>query len=263
LTTLQTAISNAEKQFEGIVMAQQQGQRPDQSKSQMLSKATTFVSALSDFFAAFKNVTSQLPSLKNALSAANKPENNRPLSELIGDDTDKFEQLISTQIQKSGGGVINAVKRFFTGGGAESPIKVMQEFGLGPAQLANEMMSMTPQKMNSFLQGTSGVQTFKLDQQPQTQPSGTKPAEQSITSAQTAASNPTQPTAQTQPAQQSTTTTGASQRPDPATAQQRDVNIQKAVRNRNAFNTQALSTLSNEEIATDLHSIAKALGVKL
>jgi hypothetical protein len=265
ITSLQTAVANAEKQFESVVMAQQQGQKPDATKSQMLSKATTFVGALSQFFNTFKSITAQLPSMKNALTNANTPENNKPLQDILGADAEKFGQLIATQLQKSGGGILNTIKRFFTGGGTENPTQVMQQFGLGANVLANDMLALTPQQMNAFIQSTSAVQPFQLSQsagQQQT-PSGTKPAEQSISAQQSQATQPTQQTQQSQPTQQSTATTGASQRPDPATAGQRDVAIQRAVRNRNAFNTQQLSTLSNEEIATDLHALAKALGIKL
>lgn len=264
IQALQTAIANAEKQFEGIVMAQQQGQKPDANKSQMLSKATTFVSALSQFFNTFKSVTAQLPSMKTALANANTPENNKPLRDILGNDAQNFSQLITTQIQKSGGGALAAIKRFFTGGGTQQPAAVMAEFGLPPAQLAEEMLGLTPQQMNAFIQGTSGVQPYQLSQTPaQGQPSATKPAEQAIDAQQSQATQPTQSTQQTQPSQASTATTGASQRPDPATAQQRDVAIQRAVRNRNAFNTQQLSTLSNEEVANDIKAIVKALGIKL
>jgi hypothetical protein len=220
---------------------------------------------LSQFFNTFKSITAQLPSMKNALTNANTPENNKPLQDILGADAEKFGQLIATQLQKSGGGILNTIKRFFTGGGTENPTQVMQQFGLGANVLANDMLALTPQQMNAFIQSTSAVQPFQLSQsagQQQT-PSGTKPAEQSISAQQSQATQPTQQTQQSQPAQQSTATTGASQRPDPATAGQRDVAIQRAVRNRNAFNTQQLSTLSNEEIATDLHALAKALGIKL
>lgn len=266
VASLQNAITNAEKQFESIVMSQAQGQKPDQTKSQMLSKATTFVGALSQFMNTFKSITAQLPSMKSALTAANNPANNKPLRDILGADAQKFGQLITTQLQKSGGGILNTIKRFFTGGGTENPTKVLQDFGLAPDQLANDLLGMTPQQMNSFIQTSSGVQPFQIAQtagQQQQAAAGTKPTEQSISAAGTQATNPTQPSAQTQPAQQTTATTGASQRPDAGAAQQRDVSIQRAVRNRNAFNTQVLSTLSNEEVANDLRQIAKALGIKL
>jgi cell division septation protein DedD len=182
---------------------------------------------------------------------------------LLGNDAEKFGQLITTQIQKSGGGILNTVKRFLSGGGTDNPTQIMQQFGLDANQLTNELLALTPQQMTSFIQQTSGIQPFKFSAPASEQPNGTKPAEQTISAAGTQNTASSQPTQETKPAQASTTTTGASEKPTPDKAQQRDVAIQRAVKNRNAFNTQQLSALSNEEVANDLKAIANSLGIKL
>lgn len=262
LPSLQTAVANAEKQFESVVISQQQGQKPDATKSQLISKATAFVGIMSQFFTTFKNITAQLSSVKAALANANN-ENGKSLKDLLGNDAEKFGQLITTQIQKSGGGILNTVKRFLSGGGTDNPAQIMQQFGLDANQLTNELLALTPQQMTSFIQQTSGIQPFKFSAPAGEQPNGTKPAEQTISAAGTQNTTSSQPTQETKPAQASTTTTGASEKPTPDKAQQRDVAIQRAVKNRNAFNTQQLSALSNEEVANDLKAIANSLGIKL
>ena len=269
LTSLQSAVANAEKQFTDIVMAQQQGQKVDGTKSQMISKATAFVSGISGFMNTMKTITTQLPAMKDALAKANTPEGDKPMSELLGDQTQQFGQLITTQLQKSGGGVLQKIKSFFTGSGTNTLSQVMTEFGLPPESLTNDILKLTAKQMSGLVGESGAVRPFTL-QQPQGQPqqqgnTGTKPTEPTV---QAQPSQPQQQggtaTQQTAPASQAARG-GPNSRPNPAQAQERDVTIQRSVPStaRNAFNSQQLAALSNEEITQAFKAIAQQLGIKL
>lgn len=266
LPTLQKALANAEQQFTQVVMAQQAGQKPDASKSQMISKATALVSGMSNFMNTLKTVTTQLPSMRDAIQNANGPNGDKPLSELLGADAQQFTQLITTQLQKAGGGFLSKIKAFFTGSGTQTPAQVMAEFGLPPETLAQELMKLSPKQLAAFSNESASVRPFTLSGPPPAAQgnTGTKPAEQTVQAAQTQQTVGTQPSAETAPAT-SSQRTGANTRPTPAQAQERDVAIQRAVPQtaRNAFNTQQLGALSNEEVTQSLQAIARALGAKL
>lgn len=269
LKSLQSAVATAEKQFTDVVVAQQQGQKPDTTKSEMISKATAFVGGLSSFMNTMKTITSQLPAMKDALAKANGPEGEKEMVEVLGNQAQQFGQLIATQLQKSGGGILQKIKGFFTGSGTNTPAQVMAEFGLPPETLANEILQMTVKQMSQFVGESGTVKPFTLQQTPGAQQpqgnAGTKPAEATVQA------QPSQPQQQggTAP-QQSTPATqtargGPNARPNPQQAQERDVTIQRSVPQitRNAFNSQQLGALSNEEIAQAFQAIAQKLGIKL
>lgn len=268
LQSLQGALNTANQQFEEIVMKQQQGEKPDQNKATALSKAVTFVSMMSTFMDNFKNVTTQLPSMKNALAQARDPQQGgKPLKDILGPDAAKFGQLISTQFQKSGGGIFKTIGRFFSGGGAQNPLQVLKDYGIDGTTFANDILNLTPSQLQQFTQQSASTQSFQLNAQPQApaENAGTKPGEKTMQTAppENAEASP-QPAAATQPTAPAIATAAApNQKPDQAASAKRDVAIQKAVRNRNAFNTQILGGLSNAEIAQDLQNLAKSLGIKL
>lgn len=264
LKSLQAAVATAEKQFTDVVMTQQTGQKPDATKSKMISKATAFVSGMSSFMNTMKTITTQLPAMKDALAKSNGPEGEKTVNELLGDQAAQFSQLIASQLQKTGSGFLSKIKSFFTGSGAESPAQVMSEFGLTPEAFAQEIMNMPVKQMSQFVGESATVKPFNLAQ----------PAQQKATNAQgTQAAAPTATTQSTQNTQASTNTAPttstpkgpANVRPTPAQAQERDVLVQHSVPQgtRNAYNTQMLGALSNEEIANSFNAIAKALGIKL
>ncbi len=270
LKTLQGAVATAEKQFSDVVMAQQQGQKPDANKSTMISKATAFVAGMSSFLQSLKTITTQLPAMKDALAKANTPEGEKRVSELLGNDAQQFGQLITAQLQKSGGGILSKIKGFFTGSGTQTPAQVMAEFGLPPEALAQDILNLTAKQMTQFVGESASVKPFELQQQPGADQqrqgnTGTRGAE---ATAQAQGTQQTvqggQPTAETVPTTK-TVQGGPNQRPSESQAKERDISIQHAVPQtaRNAFNSQMLGKLSNEEISQAFKAIAQQLGLKL
>jgi len=254
---LTQAITNAEQKFETTVSAQASaGQKPDQNKSQILSSVTSFVTIMTGFLKTLNTVTAQLPSIKNA--AAKAPD--QPLRQALGGDAQKFTTLIANQFKKSSGGAMQTLARFFKGGGGQNAQQVLGFFGLNPQKVAEDLMNLNGQQFQDFSTGSSETQTPQIQTQQPT-PNNNKTTEKTTSPAQPVETQKTQPGEGTTPTQG--TQNVASKKPDPDVVSKRDVAIQKAVKNRNAFNTQILGGLSNQEIVNDIHSLVKALGIKL
>lgn len=201
IASLQAALATAEKQFTETVMQQTTGQNvpEDKTKSTMISKAVTLVSTIASFMDTFKNITTQLPAVKNALDNAKNEQFNKPLSDLLGNDAVKFSQLIATQLQKAGGGWLKAIGRFFSGGGGQNAEVVMKEFGLDATSLANDILKMTPIQLSSFSTESAKTSPFQFSQQ--TAPPSTQPTQKTVEPAGAAPELQPQPAQQPVPAQ--------------------------------------------------------------
>ncbi len=258
MKNLQNALTKAENDFQNIVISQQTGQKVDQTKAGAISQAVTFVSIMTNFMNVLKNVTSQLPSMQTALK--DQSASQTPLKQLLGADVNKFGQLISAQFNKSGGGILSKIGRLFSGGGAQNPQAILQKFGINGNIMSQDILNLTPEQFNKFLQESASTPSFEV--QTQTQPANAA-TRNNTPAPPVETTNPTQAqqTAKVQPPEP--TQAASTTKPNNEQAQQRDVAIQKVVRNRNAFNSQILSQLDNVSVEKDLRNIANVLGIKL
>jgi hypothetical protein len=255
-------LQKAEGQFQDIVMTQQAGQKADTNKATSLSQAVTFVSTMSTFMDTLKNITLQLPSIQNALK--DKQANQVPLKQTLGADVNKFGQLIGNQFNKAGGGIMAKVGRLFKGGGWQDAQAVLKTYGIDGNTMANDILQMTPTELQKFTQESATTPTFELQTPTQPQNQATVPAAPAAQASPTQTAVEPVATQTSQPTQQSQATPGSpAPAPNTKQAQQRDVKLQGALKNRNAFNTQVLGQLDNNSIEADLKNIAKSLGIKL
>lgn len=264
LQTLQAALQKAESDFQNIVMAQSGGQKPNQNKATALSQAVTFVSIMTSFMNTLKNITTQLPSIQNALK--DKQNAQQPLSQILGADAAKFGQLIANQFNKSGGGILAKIGRFFKGGGGQNAQVVLKNYGIDGNTMANDILKLTPAELQKFSQESATTPVFELQATPQNpQNQTTTPAATSAPPTAAAQTKTSAPSQQTSPSTQSQQTPGAPTTPPTAEEAQKRAQILQngTIKNINAFNPQVLSTLDNNTIAANLHAIAKALGIKL
>ena len=178
LPSLQRAISSAEQQFQSIVMAQQgiPGEKVDVGKATMISKVTALVTGITNFISSLKNISSQLPTMKQALG--DPASAGKPLSQAMTQGqnaqaggapieggagvADQFAKLLEKQLNTSGGGIFAKLKGFFKGSGTQTPLQVFKEFGLETGQLAQEILSMNPQEFSAFTGAGAFVKPMQL-----------------------------------------------------------------------------------------------------
>lgn len=229
-----------------------------QAITQPVSRAVALADSLRTGF-------KMIPQLLKTFVPQDKQNADDVLDNLIVDPNKKqqFIKAFTNAIRPSG--ILASLGRLF---GVNKGIPFLKNVEVAIAEMMQNMKkselvnlakasSQTPQPISQEI-----AQDLQAQTQTGTKP-GTQPAEKTIQPGETQAAQPTQPTQQAQPTQAGTATLGSEQRPDQNSASKRDVAVQQAVRNRNAFNTQILGGLSNSEIAADMKAIAKALGIKL
>lgn len=265
MKNIATAVNTAEQKFEGAIANQSARDR-----AASISYIVTFSDIMSDFFREMNQTVMQLPSVEKALQAANDPANaQKTIGELVGEQGDKISPvvtlstIIQNQFQKSAGGFLKTIGRFFKTGNLSTSAQALQYVGLDSKKAAEDILNVSAAKYTQMTQAGSKAPTVQLNTQPSNPESGSTastPSNQSQVSQTSAA------TQQSTPSQTSASTTGNAQMAAKPTAddiQKRDGALQGVVKNRNAFNTQQISQLSNNEIKADLLKIAQALGISL
>jgi hypothetical protein len=265
MKNIQNAVASAEAKFEAAI-----ANNSMKDKGAALSYIATFSDIMSDFFRELDQTVMQLPSVDQALQASSDPANSqKTIKDLVGQQGDKIApittltKIIQDQFQKSGGGFLKAVGRFFKTGNVATAQQALQYVGLDAQKAAEDILNVKASQYNQMIQSGKQVPPVQLNAQSSVPQSGTT---QSSPTNQSQTSQTTQASQQTSPSSTSTPSSGNAQlsaKPSPQDAQKRDGALQGAVRNRNAFNTQLLSQLSNDEVKADLMQIAKALGINL
>lgn len=265
LKNTQAAIASAESKFEAAI-----ANNKAKDKGTSLSYIVTFSDIMSDFFRELDQTVMQLPSVEKALQDSTNPANaQKSIKELVGEQGDKVSpiitltKIIEDQFQKSGGGFLKTLGRFFKTGNLATPQQALQFVGLNAQSAAEDILNTSASKYNQLIQAGKQVSTVELNTQQQNPESGSTQSSATNQSQQSQASAPAQ---QSSPSQPSNATSGNAQmaaKPTPADAQKRDTALQGTIKNRNAFNTQQIGQLSNEEIKADLLKIAQSLGITL
>lgn len=230
-----------------------------QAITQPVSKAVALADGLK---AGFR----MLPQLLKTFVPQDKQNVDDTLDNLIPDPAKKqeFIKAFSNAIRPSG--IVAALGKLFGGGGVPflknvdaAVAEMMQNMKKNDLVNLSRTTAQAPQTISPDV--AKELQT-QAQGQGETKP-GTKPAEQTVQAAAPQATQATQSSQETQPTQPAEGTLGSDQKPDANVAAKRDVAIQRAVRNRNAFNSQVLGSLPNAEVAADMKAIAKILGIKL
>ncbi len=259
MKSILTAIATAEQKF----MA---GIANPKAAGDSISYILTFSDIMAEFFQQMDQWVMQLPAVSQAMDASDDPVNaQKTLKELLGDQAPTLTNIVQKQFDKSAGGFMKSLGRLFKSGRMTSAKDALTFVGLNAQAAAEDILNIQVSKYKQLLQAGKQVQAPQItppnpNQNPQ---SGST---QSTPSTHAQAAQTSQPTQAPVPAQGTTTSTGnaqLAQKPSPEDAQKRDTTLQGVVKNRNAFNTQLMSQLSNDEIKSDLLQIAQSLGIKL
>lgn len=253
------AISTAEQKFT-------QGIANPKTAGNSISYILAFSDIIADFFREMDQWVLQLPAVSQAMEDSDDPMNaQKTLKELLGPQAATLSNIIQKQFDKSSGGFLKSIARFFKSGRMTTSRDALNFVGLTSQAAAEDVMNIQVQKYKQLLAAGKQVPAVQITppNPNQNAQSGTVQSSASNQSQQAQTSNQTQQSAPTQASAASTGNAQMSQKPSQEDAQKRDGALQGAVRNRNAFNTQIISSLSNEEIKADLQKIAQALGINL
>lgn len=265
MRNIQSAVASAEAKFEAAVASNSM-----KDKGAALSYIATFSDIMSDFFRELDATIMQLPSVEQALQASSDPASSqKTIKQLVGEQGDKvapittLTKIIQDQFQKSGGGFLKAVGRFFKTGNVATAQQALQYVGLDAARAADDILNVTASKYNQMVQAGKQVPQVQLNSAQGQPESGSTQSSQSNQSVATQNSAPTQQAIPSQGSNASQGNAQMAQKPGVEDAQKRDGALQGSVKNRNAFNTQQISQLSNDEVKADLMKIAQVLGINL
>lgn len=254
-----SAISTAEQKFTA-------GVANPKAAGDSISFILTFSDIMAEFFQQMDQWVLQLPAVSQAMNASDDPTNaQKTLKELLGDQATSLSTIIQKQFDKSAGGFMRSIGRLFKTGRMTSAKDALMFVGLNSEGAADDILNIQVSKYKQLLQAGKAVQAPQITQPPtgQNPESG---SEKSSPSNQSQTTQTSQSTQQVVPPQGTTAPAGnaqLAQKPSPEDAQKRDAALQGVVKNRNAFNTQLMSQLSNDEIRSDLMKIAQSLGIKL
>jgi hypothetical protein len=213
----------------------------------------------------------QLPSVAQALQSATDPANaQKTLKDAVGEQGDKVSPVITLasivqkQFEKSAGGFLKSIGRLFKTGSLTTADQALKFVGLTSQGAAEDVLNVPISKYAGLTQAGQNVPTVQVNTQANSTPESG--------STQSSASNQSQAAQSSSQSQEGTPTTGtnastgnaqAAQKPTAEEMQTRDRALQGVVKNRNAFNTQLIGGMSNDEVRADLLKIAQSLGINL
>jgi hypothetical protein len=269
MKNIKNAVAKTEQNFEQSI-----ANNKLKNRAIAISNATVFSDIMSDFFRNMDAWIMQLPTMAQALELAKVPENSgKTIGELLQADpsggsklpdaTKNLMQIIQKQFEKSVGGFLKGVARFFTSGAITSASTALNSAELDTSKIVQDILGVRANQYVQLVQSGQQVPQVQIPQDQGNPESGTQKSVKSKENTKTIESQPTQATA---PNQQAATTVGNTQataKPSPDQASARDTKLQGFVRNRNAFNTQIMGSLSDAEVKSDILNIAKALGITL
>ena len=258
-----SAVSSAEQQFQAAMATK----KTDPASNPVISNILTFSDVIAEFFNQMDAWISQLPDLATALQSSDAPGNEgKTIKDLLGPKSTMVAAIIQKQFDKSGGGFLKSIGRLFKTGRMTSATEALKAFGLDAQKASDDILNINAQQYKTLLSAAKQVQAPQIAAPPAGAQNPESGSTQSSQSNQSQASQTSQPAQQGTPAQETGASTGnaqMAQKPSPADAQKRDAALQGVVKNRNAFNTQLMSQLSNDEVKADLQQIAKSLGITL
>jgi hypothetical protein len=238
LNSLKTAVANAKTNFENSVM----GKLRD--KANHLSQAAAFVANMQSFIKKLANVTTQLPSIRDAIK---KNEKWSLETHLEGDASavQQIKDFITKEFQGAGG-LLGRLSRIFQNVGDIQELSRKYQFNL--ETFVNELLKLTPGQFAAFTKENIGNVFVPQTGGASTTVSQPKPAQGPAATQQPQGAPPaTAPQAANLPADIAATIKGST----------------KAITDMSLFNPDNFTSKSKSEIEKNLRGLAQVLGIKL
>jgi hypothetical protein len=235
LNSLITAVANAKSNFETAVMSN------IKNKANQISMATAFIANMQSFIKNLATITTQLPSVRDAI----KQNAKIPLETQLVDNVAQFKDFMHKQYQNASG-LLGRVSRLFQRTGTIQQLSATYKFN--PETFINELLKLTPAQFVAFTKENIGNVFVPETGGPSTTISQPTPA--------------TGPTATQQP----------TQAPPPAAAKTANLPTDIAatikgspqvITDMSLFNPDNFTNKSKSEVEKNIRGLAKVLGIKL